>query len=159
MNENGNEKLQLPKGADVVLKEQERYIVQKAGKKGGKAYKSIREPLAYYLAHRRITRLQAKAGNKLFRLWQSSGCGERYAQMRFSDVSGAGDAEGRGVSAQGYINACKAIPNEFNRKITISVCCGGNFAGRAHLFDALKTGLDDLIKHFDLKEENFTEKK
>lgn len=143
----GDTRLQLPKGENVILPEQAAFIQREEGKTGGVEYKSTFEPLAHYLAARQITPTQARAGRRLFLLWRTSAFGEKYVTMRFGEPQKSEGGGNGTLVAQEYFDACKAIPNAFNRKVTLSVVCGGDFAGRGK-FKSLLAGLDDLVRHF-----------
>lgn len=132
------------------------------GDRGGKLIRSFAFPLDYL--HRRgvITLLQHAAGNKLHQLWYY-GFSASYSLMRYghspASSNGPDDFERTKQLAIEYLEAYRAVRGYREQEITYEVCCRGTTVSRLSGFRTmrearregvpmLKSGLDDLIKHF-----------
>lgn len=154
----GNKAYHIPKGEDVVLPEQQRFVRTTAGERGGKEHRSVYEPLMHYHASRllndsgneHVGDLRKRAGENLFRLWMGSGMGEKYVTMRFGEPY-RGESVANGVDvAREYLRACEAIQNANTRNVVKNVCLFGEWAGAGNMI-RLKEGLDSLVEHFRLR--------
>lgn len=132
-------------------------IVQKyEGDRGGAQYK-IRPskgfwPLDFYLDCRLITKKQRRAGNRYYALWMASSHAHHHVQSRYQEfATAAGNPADRFsakfIMALEYRDAMLAIEGVLPKYFVRLVCCDGTKAGRGNM-EYLKSGLDDLIRHF-----------
>ena len=123
-------------------------VVRVAGERGGVERRSIAEPLEWYVARRHITGDQYKAGTRLYALWKGSILGDRYATMRFGDVTGDFDPESMALMPRDYCRAMDAVHGFHRQRAVRLVCLWGEFAGTPAMMTYLREGLTEITEHF-----------
>lgn len=146
----GDKALQLRDGEAVILQARKdaRNVVAVEGERGGKQYHSLTAPLDFYIARRYITEEQYAAGDRLHQLWRGSILHARYARMNYGDLASGYEPDIIALMPRDYFRAMDTVGGFAARRIVRQVCCFGEFLGSRGEMQPLKSGLDDLARHF-----------
>ncbi len=150
MNDDGDERYQLPDGQPVILAQQRARIVTEATKRGGVQHWNIAQPLVMYSRRGDISRVQRMAGEKLEFLARSCPLGGRFAVSRYGETGGNADADNLALMPTKRLAALRAITPARARRLARLVCIEGHLAGRGNM-GLLRAALDELARHFELE--------
>lgn len=116
--------------------------------RGGRLVRSFSNPLDFYLNRSHITPEQHAAGSRLHQLWYySQNPGGWYVLMRYGEVSATVEADCNHLLGVEYRRAMDSVRGNVNKQVVYNVCCVGEAARRGRMM-RLRSGLDDLAKHF-----------
>jgi hypothetical protein len=132
----------------LIKPERKGGIIATEGERGGRELRSLAAPLEFYVARRYITGKQYEAGTRLHALWRGSIISARFATMKFGDRKGDYDPESMALMPRDYFRAMDAVQGFHAKRMVRMVCCFEEIAGGSLGMRNLKSGLDDLIKHF-----------
>jgi hypothetical protein len=156
----------LSNGKEIIKPERElaRNIVRVDGKRGGREYRSLTDPLDFYLHKRQITERQFDAGENLRRLYAKE-VQSGYSQSRYEESGTTAFKQHYlpiGIFAVEFGKAMLSIRGESERKVAHAVCCQNVAASRSLEFKSRRTAqrkgfqylisaLDDLADHFKIE--------
>jgi hypothetical protein len=137
-------------GKDVITPERKKAknAIAVEGERGGRQYRSLISPLDLYIARRYVNEEQFNAGQRVHNLWRASILHARYARMNYGEIGSGYDPENMALAPRDYFRAMDSVRDHFDRKIVRSVCCFEEHTGGRKAMVALKSGLDDLVRHF-----------
>ena len=135
-------------------------VIAVHGERGGLEYRSLDDPLDFYVGTRKINDRQYDAGNRLRSLSEQS-AKSPFSQVAYGEERGGTALEyfPIGVFAVEYRNAVGSVRGEKERIVVQRVCCAHVSASRAIPFKSRRTAerkgirylisaLDDLADHF-----------
>ena len=131
-----------------------RNAVAVEGNRGGREYRSLTAPLDAYIARRNITAEQYRAGRRIHAIWRNSILRERYVRMNYGEPGSGFDMDSIALAPRDYLNAMEAVQGELQKRIVRWVCCEERFCGIRGGMAALQSGLDDLVRHFQIDGES-----
>lgn len=128
--------------------------------RGGREFRSLAEPLEYYVARETITGRQYRAGKRLHSLWVKANP-SLFVQVRYEDTDGGAKALSfapPGFAAVEYREVLFSIKDRRARDVVYAVCCWGFHAcqatdgvsernARRIGVRLLKEGLDTIADH------------
>lgn len=125
-------------------------VVTVQSDRGGVERRSLFLPMDFYVARGDISGKQYEAGERLYPLWRGSIIAARYVTMRFGDVSAGVDQESLSLKPIDYFRAMDAVRGFHPKRLVRQVCLFGEPAGKCGGMVFLRSGLDDLVRHFRL---------